>query len=147
MTCRKHQSQLSAYLDGRLEPEARAALEADLSECPACRQTLHLMTRAGQILASQPAAAPPPGLAERATRHALTADRAPSSGFLDGWFQVAWPTAALATVATVLLLFLAHPAPATPSPADSNDPLGILVSDDAPADPVAGQVLALEVTP
>jgi hypothetical protein len=60
---------------------------------------------------------------------------------------VAWPTAALATVSTVLLLFFARPSATATQQVDSNDPLGILVSDDASADPVAGQVLALEVNP
>ena len=76
---------------------------------------------------------------------ALGGEAASPPRWLDGWFSVAWPTAAVTALASVLLLFftLPDPIPSAGAP-DTSDPLGVLVVDDSTADPLAGEVLALE---
>ncbi len=50
--------QLSAYLDGALAPADRAAVEAHLDTCPACRAHLAQLRGVSALIASLPAPAP-----------------------------------------------------------------------------------------
>lgn len=55
MHCRQARRKLDLYLDGRLPPKQRWALEAHLSQCPGCRQALldlHQVSRALEGLGS-----------------------------------------------------------------------------------------------
>ena len=79
MNCEESQSAFSPYLDGELELDPKAALDAHLGACPVCRQRLEEMRSMlrGLSLVERPAA--PPGLASSISR-SLAAERAALRG-------------------------------------------------------------------
>ena len=70
---------LAAYLDGRLDDEAVASVEARLAADP---MALEMMTASREALASGPAAAVPEALLQRAQGLVRPAPRPPRKGFL-----------------------------------------------------------------
>lgn len=60
---------LSAYLDHQLSREVRERVRAHLARCAPCRRELAGLRAVRQLLASAPAPAPPPGLAETIVGH------------------------------------------------------------------------------
>jgi len=65
MNCETCLENLSAWLDGELDPETGRGLAAHLEACPACRDE-RVAFRAGDLwLRSLPALAADPGMAER----------------------------------------------------------------------------------
>lgn len=70
---------LAAYLDGRLDDEAVANVEARLAADP---MALEMMTASREALASGPAAAVPEALLQRAQGLVRPAPRPPRKGFL-----------------------------------------------------------------
>lgn len=73
---------LAEYVDGSLEPPARASVDAHLAECPRCRGEIELATGAQVALRALPEVAAPPGIADRALREAAAGP--PSSRSADG---------------------------------------------------------------
>jgi anti-sigma factor RsiW len=65
MTCDKAQELLSPYLDGELDPAARAEMEAHLAACPECAGLAARMRTALAAFASFPEIEPSPALRRR----------------------------------------------------------------------------------
>lgn len=65
MSCDKVQDLLSPYLDGELEPGARAEMEAHFASCPACAGLADRMRQALAAFASFPEVEPGPALRRR----------------------------------------------------------------------------------
>jgi mycothiol system anti-sigma-R factor len=65
MRCEDIQGDLSAYLDGALPMEERAAIEAHLVSCPKCTTQLDDYRRIGRVLREEMAERAPAGLQER----------------------------------------------------------------------------------
>lgn len=94
---------------------------------------------ARRLLASTGPAEPPPDLARRAADAALASAAAqPVPSFFERLIPVAWPTAALAAAAAIILSILtaraSRPAPAT----TVDDPVGQLTTDTSYIDPTDG---------
>lgn len=66
--CRDLLGELSDYIDGELEAELCAALEAHLAECPDCRVLVDTMRRTIVLYRSQPVANLPEDVKERLYR-------------------------------------------------------------------------------
>ncbi len=91
-----------------------------------------LLDRAEAALRALPPAVVPDGLAERATRAAFSSVQTTVS-FLDQFFQVAWKTAALASLAVILVALWPQ---MSDSPEAQLDPLELTASlPTAVADP------------
>lgn len=76
-----YQDELPLYVAGQLKPQEKAAVDAHLRECPACRDELALwLSLAVEIRASDDKATAPAGLAERALGriHAAAAEPKPA---------------------------------------------------------------------
>jgi len=58
MSCEELSEELSAYLDGELSPEERAALETHLERCPRCREELASLRAVSGLVASLPRVEP-----------------------------------------------------------------------------------------
>ena len=69
--CENIQAELSAYLDGELREQARAACEAHLRECASCRAVLEDLKDASAALAGLPKLKAPPALAARLREEVL----------------------------------------------------------------------------
>lgn len=63
--CPQCQDSLADYLGANLTAAERAAMQAHLAACPACRLELDLETRLDACLAGAPAGSPPPGFTGR----------------------------------------------------------------------------------
>jgi anti-sigma factor RsiW len=115
MNCRHAQNLLSAHLDRELRPASEAPLRIHLEGCPACRERLALLRRAGMLL-DEPAPPPPAGLAGRIIR-AAAAESGPKPARWPFAFPAWAPRLAWATAALLCILggaFLGHqlaPAP------------------------------------
>jgi anti-sigma factor RsiW len=99
-------TELSALLDGALDPAARQAVESHLAGCPACRAEHRRLQGALAALARLPAAPEPSPWFE--TRLAARLARAPRRGLLGRWsgWRLAVPATGLAAalLAGVLLV-------------------------------------------
>jgi len=143
MNCRECQKNLSDYRDDRLDETQRNSVDAHRRECAACDKSYRLVRRSMEIMAAEGPAQPPTGLAERAARAAFTAGQAaPTRSFFDRWIPVAWPSAALAAAAAVVLM-LTSPAGAPAASSANVDSISI-VMDDAEADDFEGDILGVE---
>lgn len=85
------EEQLSAYLDGALEPDERTGLETHLAACAHCRSRLAELREVGRLLAALP---------ERAPRRSLVPRRIPA------WLFPARLVSGLATGAFAFLFFV-----------------------------------------
>ncbi|MBI3993613.1 MAG: zf-HC2 domain-containing protein [Candidatus Lambdaproteobacteria bacterium] len=56
--CAEMAVELSAYFDGELAPDERAAVKAHLDDCPACREALRGMERLHDAFSALSAARP-----------------------------------------------------------------------------------------
>lgn len=70
MTCHDARELFSAHLDGALEPEARAGLEAHLAGCPDCRRELVRFEATVALLHAVEPARAPVGFVDRVLEHA-----------------------------------------------------------------------------
>ncbi|MBO7743067.1 zf-HC2 domain-containing protein [Paenibacillus sp. MWE-103] len=98
------EEQLSAYMDGELEEDARLEIEAHLERCPSCRMLLMELTEMTRsFTAEMLALAEPPGLENRVMRAVARENRIRGLGRL--WLLVPL----LAALAFVLLAVVAGP--------------------------------------
>ncbi|MGH9783886.1 MAG: anti-sigma factor family protein [Terriglobia bacterium] len=141
MKCKELESNAIAYLDGKLAPPHREAVEAHLAACPACRERVHGFTRVMGLLDEWPAVQPSPFFQ---TRLAARLQEEPASR---SWWSSLWPerdlrpaagsivAVALALVVTVAVAVLRY----SPGPLDAagggTDLQGVTVTsagDDLP---------------
>jgi len=73
--CLKMGQNLSAYLDGALDPESRAAVEAHIAGCAACAGELKFMAAVDADLKRLPVIEPSPFFAARVAAAARSANR------------------------------------------------------------------------
>ena len=104
--------QLADYLDGTLAPAERAAVDAHLASCAACREEVRLARAGHELAAGLPEPAAPPGIGDAAVEEArrISAERSPEVAALDGarprprpttsrWVAVAGAAAAVVLIA------------------------------------------------
>ncbi len=103
MSCGEIRKLFSRRLDGRLGAAEQEALEGHLSRCAACREDLARWTAAARLLRAGGPTPVPGGLAERAFRAALAAERGPS---LASWFVAAGRRAAVAGAIAALAIWV-----------------------------------------
>jgi len=125
MRCGAARGLFSRHLDGRLAEPDRAALEAHLAGCGACRAELARWEGAARALRGLGPTPPPAGLADRAFRAAVAAQPAPP---LAAWFVGTARRAILAgAVAAVAAWLGALAAGSAPAPAAAEDPMELAV--------------------
>ena len=140
MKCNELESNAIAYLDGKLAPPQRGAMEAHLAVCPACRERVHGFTRVMGLLDEWPAVQPSPFFQ---TRLAARLQEEPASR---SWWASLWPdrdfrpaagsiaAVALGVVVTVAVVVIRY----SPAPLDADagtDSQGVTVAsagDDLP---------------
>ncbi len=100
--------ELTALLDGALEPAARAAVEAHLAGCAACRAEQGRLTGALSALARLPAApGPSPYFASRLAARLAAEPPRGLFGWLPAWrWRLALPAGGLAAVALAGVLVI-----------------------------------------
>ena len=76
--CAKIDKKLSAYLDGELAPEARAAVTAHLAACAACAEELRRLSAVDAAITALPAAKPSPFFAAKVAAAARALDEYPA---------------------------------------------------------------------
>ncbi|HEX2030658.1 MAG TPA: zf-HC2 domain-containing protein [Actinomycetota bacterium] len=106
---------LADYVDGSLDRQDRARVEAHVRDCPACREEVELASAAREALAGLPDVEPPPGLTFEVRRRA----RRPRGA-------LAWKVATGAAAAAVLAA-------------------GIVVAIGPPGGPLGGQPQGAEM--
>src|SRR5690606_38246851 len=74
MDCDKAHEEFSAFLDGELTPEARAAVEAHLAECSSCLRELEAFRRVDALYAGLPRVSAPEDL-EKHVRALVASNR------------------------------------------------------------------------
>jgi anti-sigma factor RsiW len=101
---------LSALLDGALDPAARRAVEAHLAACPACRGEQGRIEGALRALARLPAAPEPsPWFATRLAARLANEPRRGWLGLPASWrWRLAVPAAGLAAVAAAGVIMVRH---------------------------------------
>ena len=101
---------LSALLDGALEPAARREVEAHLAACPACRGEQRRIEGALRALARLPAAPEPsPHFAARLAARLADPPRRGWPGLPAAWrWRLAVPAAGLAAAAVAAVLVVRH---------------------------------------
>lgn len=113
----KHPGPLLAdYLDGTLAPTERAAVDAHLASCAACREEVRLARAGHELAAGLPEPAAPPGLGDAAVEEArrIAAERSPEVAALEGARPRPRPTSArwvavAGAAAVVVLIAVAAP--------------------------------------
>jgi negative regulator of sigma E activity len=157
MSARDFDELLSAYLDGEVTPEERAAVEQRLEQSPALRETLEELSEVGDLVRSLPRARPPADLPERvvtaistkplAARTAVMASQHGLWGRIRGWHLATAGTIVAAGIA-VAVLWLPEQA-ALERPVATNDsvsatrPVSLTDASDFVA-PYAESTLALD---
>ena len=96
MNCKDIREDLSAHLDGELDPARRAEIDGHLASCDGCRAELERLRRLSKLLGDVPRAAAPAGLASRI----VAAARVPRPRIL----RLPRWTGALAAAAAALLV-------------------------------------------
>lgn len=97
--------ELAELADGRLEPEVRAAIEAHLSVCVACRNEFEAQRNAKSFAALHFApAAVPPHLSQRVIAALQHAGRSPATRLSHNWWLAAAGVAAVALLTVTLFL-------------------------------------------
>jgi len=141
MKCNELETNAIAYIDGKLPPPQRDAVEAHLAVCAACRERVHGFTQVMGLLDEWPAVQPSPFFQ---TRLAARLQEEPASR---SWWSSLWQKAdfrpaagsfvavALAVVVTVAVAVLRYsPAPAPLDAAGGADSQAVAVAsaDDLP---------------
>lgn len=98
--CKESPRDLSAYLDGALAAEKRAAVEAHLTACAYCAAELKLLSETDARIKQLPAIEPPPFFAARVAAAARSANRYGAS--LRRYLRL--PVPAMTIMVTVILL-------------------------------------------
>jgi anti-sigma factor RsiW len=145
MTCAELEILLCDYVDGTLHAEERTALEAHLSECPACTELAADIQGVTAFIGRVPEAQPPAELMTRILHYAPTGRKAaaeersgatPSWGkrFFGGFTQAVWQPRYVMGMAMTILSFsmlarFAHIEPRQLRPADL-DPVKVWQSVD-----------------
>jgi len=140
MKCNELESTAIAYVDGKLAPPERDAVEAHLAVCAACRERVHGFTQVMGLLDEWPVVQPSPFFE---TRLAARLQEEPAS---QSWWSSLWQTldfrptgslaaVALAVVVTVAVAVLRY-SPA-PSPLDAtggvdSQAVAVASGDDLP---------------
>ena len=112
MDCQHFAKHLHAYVDGAVQPEMGAAMQAHAASCPSCRRQVEALTQLGAVLRTAAPNSPvPEGFAGRVMARAV-AQKAPAPLRLlpwlpsfDWWQEMAGP--ARAAAAAVLIAGLA----------------------------------------
>lgn len=146
-SCKWCEKLLTPYLDSRLDADERAEVESHLASCESCRSMHALLSGAAAVLAAEGPAEPSPDLAARAARAALDAAEreAAKPTFVERWIRVAWPAAAAASVATVLLLvFGLGKSELNGQATTAGDPVALIAQSENGSSDMMLSVLALE---
>ncbi len=146
-SCKRCERLLTPYLDSRLDADERAEVESHLASCESCKSTHALLSGAAAVLAAEGPAEPPADLAARAARAALDAAEkgAAKPTFVERWIRVAWPAAAAASVATVLLLvFGLGTSDINGQATATGDPVALIAQTESGSSEMMLSVLALE---
>ena len=96
--------QLSAYLDGELDPSVSRAVAAHLAECDACRHELAMLRQVKGLLERLPEVEPPQAV-WHGLRARLAAEDRPTVTILDT-VRAAFRRPAVAAVAAMVVLLL-----------------------------------------
>ncbi len=125
MNCKSIENALLSYTDGRATEAERAAVEAHIEACAACRARVAEFRRVWSVLDEAPVPEPSPSFDAR-LRARIAAE--PRRGWLGMWVPA--PRLVLATAALALLtVWIAmQPADVTPQP----EPTGIAQNNDDP---------------
>lgn len=102
---RHPEDELSAYVDGALDPEAATRVAAHLATCPACRSAVEDLRAVRSLLRTVSGPAPEPAALARVLRRLETPRDRPRMG---PW-AVAVATAAVAAALLLQLPWVPHP--------------------------------------
>jgi len=129
--CQKVREELSAYLDGRLSAQDRAAMERHIQACPECSLALDQLRQIVDAMRSTPPVRPPRSFA-------LTPDTVQTQGqppsWLRWWYRSAPAIAGVAALLLAALLFadlgarprmLASAPPPPTAPAAAEEPSSV----------------------
>jgi anti-sigma factor RsiW len=112
MRCNDCQENMSRSLDGRLDKESQAALDAHVAACADCTKEMAVLRGTAHALRSIGRAEPPAGLARRAALAAFRAQKEGKTSRVSSWwsdlFRFAWPAAAASAVAAASLMVVAN---------------------------------------
>ena len=121
MSC-KLEEELTAYVDGELDPSDARTVRAHLAGCADCRATEALLRRTVQVLEALPAFEPSLGL-RRAVLNRVDTTRAPFAERFRGWLRpgVLVPSAFGLLAAGLVALLVAGPGAQKNLPAELQD--------------------------
>lgn len=111
MNCDRTRPELGAYLDGELEPEKRAAVEAHVKTCPSCREELGRLRRVSGLVKSLGRERAPEGLLGKVMAGIAEEEPAPREGgmrrilFLRRGLPLAGLSAAAAAILVAMIVF------------------------------------------
>lgn len=131
--------QLADLLDGTLDADARARVDAHLATCAACREDLRAAAAGRDAARALPAAEPPAGLRDRIVQAAGRGDAGASGA--PRWHRWAGVAAAAALVAVVALSL-----PEVGGDGPSDDGAGAPAAPEAALDAATADLPAVEVS-
>lgn len=120
MTCREIEIRAIAYMDGRLLPQEREAMEQHFQSCPACAEQMQGFVQVSDLLGGWEDMQPSPGF------HARLEQRLQETASA-GWWESFWsrllpvpaPSPVFATVFLVVLLVSAMLMRYSPAPVET----------------------------
>lgn len=120
MTCQEIENRAIAYLDGKLSPPEREAVEQHFQRCPACAERMRGFAQVSALLSEWEDIQPSAGFQARLEQRIQ--ETAPA-----GWWESFWsrllpvpaPSPAFATVLLVVVLFSAMVMRYSPAPGET----------------------------
>lgn len=140
MKCTELGSNAIAYIDGKLAPPQRDAVEAHLAVCAACRERVHGFTRVMGLLDEWPSVQPSPFFQTRLAAR-LQEEPASRSWWAGLWQEadfrpagsiVAVALAVVVTVAVAVLRYSPAPAPLDAAGGADSQAVAVAAADELP---------------